>query len=180
MTWACTACTNDFKQDECFCNGKYCAPNHIRDDFNRVLGRDIIYEDLRQSCLFENLKKTGETDKWWSYMREVHAECYGFISKACSKNAHERKGLDWDATQKCVNESFFSDDHANAPDNLYLRDNADAWKEYGTLYWPSVTINRMTFRGDINPENILEDICANLINKPETCIKFYDKEHIEY
>lgn len=48
------------------------------------------------------------------------------------------------------------------------------------MYWPSVTINKMTFRGDITPENILEDICANLITKPEVCINFYRREHILY
>lgn len=61
-----------------------------------------------------------------------------------------------------------------------MRDNAQAWKEYGTLYWPSITINKMTFRGDLTPENILEDICANLKTKPVACINFYKREHIKY
>ena len=38
----------------------------------------------------------------------------------------------------------------------------------------------MTFRGDITAENILEDICANLAEKPKVCINFYKREHIEY
>ena len=38
----------------------------------------------------------------------------------------------------------------------------------------------MTFRGDITPENILEDICANLVDKPKVCINFYNREHIQY
>jgi hypothetical protein len=102
---------------------------------------------------------------WWDYIKEVHSECFGFISKSCSKNAHSVLGLDFAATEKCVEESFDSSDHATA-DNKVLRENAETWKEYGTLYWPSVTINRMTFRGDITPENIVEDICANLVIKP--------------
>lgn len=65
-------------------------------------------------------------------------------------------------------------------DNSVLRDNAQAWQEYGTLYWPSVTINKVTFRGDITPENILEDVCAHLTTKPEVCINFYKREHIVY
>ena len=52
VTWGCPECTKEFKAQECFSDGKYCAPNHVRDDFNRVNGRDIILEDLRQSCIF--------------------------------------------------------------------------------------------------------------------------------
>ena len=40
-------CAEDFKKSECLSDGKYCAPNHIKDDFNRVDGKDIVYEDLR-------------------------------------------------------------------------------------------------------------------------------------
>lgn len=54
------------------------------------------------------------------------------------------------------------------------------WKEYGTLYWPSVTINRLTFRGDITAENIVEDVCANLSTKPKVCLDFYKEENIAY
>ena len=123
------------------------------------------------------MSQAGNEPKWWDYIKEVHMECFGFISEQCSKNAHAKLGLDFDATQKCVLETFEGSDHSK-DDNKVLRDNAQAWKDYGTLYWPSVTINRMTFRGDITPENILEDICANLQVKPPVCIEFYKNEHI--
>jgi len=59
-----------------------------------------------------------------------------------------------------------------------LRDNLQAWRDYGTLYWPSVAINRVTFRGDITPENILDDICATLVHLPDVCVRYFNKEHI--
>lgn len=65
-------------------------------------------------------------------------------------------------------------------DNELLEENSRAWKEYGTLYWPSITINQKTFRGDITAENILEDICANLSIKPKVCLDFYKDENINY
>jgi hypothetical protein len=61
-----------------------------------------------------------------------------------------------------------------------LRENSKLWQEYGTLYWPSVTIDRLTFRGDLTPENILEAICAALANKPDVCYKFYEEEGIAF
>ena len=183
VTWGCPVCTEDFKKEECFGSGQYCAPNHVKDDFNRVKGRDIIMEDLRQSCLHTNLLAKGKEARWWDYMKEVHSECFGFISEACSKRAHEIKGFNWEETQKCVQESFLNYGDGTAlenSENTLLRDNAKQWKEYGTLYWPSVTINKVTFRGDITPENILEDVCAHLTTKPEVCINFYKREHIVY
>ena len=179
VTWACPACSDSFKREECFSNGQYCAPNHIKDDFNRIKGQDIMHEDLRQSCLHQSLQEIGHEPKWWDYIKEVHKECFGFISEECSKNAHKRLKLDFDATEKCVNDSFMSVDHTISGNTL-LEANAQAWKDYGTLYWPSVTINRMTFRGDITAENVLEDICANLRTKPEVCINFAEREGIVY
>ena len=112
-------------------------------------------------------------------MKEVHSECFGFISRACSKNAHTKLGFDFEATEKCVDESFLSSNRATA-DNLILQENAKQWKEYGTLYWPSVVINKVTFRGDVTAENIVEDICANLSQKPQVCIDFYKEENIAF
>jgi len=54
------------------------------------------------------------------------------------------------------------------------------WKDYGTLYWPSITIDKLTFRGDLTPENILEAICASLANKPDICFRFYEEEGIAF
>lgn len=185
VTYPCTVCENSVKKKECFSDGKYCAPNHTSDDFHQIKGKDIIMEDLRQACLHQKVKKTNHEPRWWDYIKEVHSECFGFITEQCSKNAfkamNERgiKIMNWEENQKCVAESFLGSDHSMV-DNTFLKEASEAWKEYGTLYWPSVTINKMTFRGDITPENILEDICANLANKPKVCINFYKREHINY
>jgi len=109
----------------------------------------------------------------------VHKECFGFISSQCSKNAHKALGLDFAITEQCVKDSFTTPDHTFA-ENSILENNSKAWQEYGTLYWPSVTINKMTFRGDITAQNVLEDICANLIDKPQVCIDFANSEHIRF
>ena len=151
----------------------------MTNDFFRVAGKDIILEDLRESCLHQNLKKLNQEPLWWDYMKAVHSECFGFISEDCSENAHKKLNLDFAATQQCVEESFLGPDPKYADNNILMK-NAEAWKEYGTLYWPSVTINQVTFRGDVTAENIVEDICANLSKKPQVCIDFYKEENIAY
>lgn len=47
VTWACPYCSDDYKSEECFGDGKYCAPNHERSSYSNIYGRDIISEDLR-------------------------------------------------------------------------------------------------------------------------------------
>ena len=103
---------------------------------------------------------------WWDYMKYVHQECFEYISPECSQDAHKRIGEDYERTMKCVNDSFEPSTKSASElweqDNSILRENAKKWTEYGVLYWPSITINQMTFRGDITPINVVEAICASL------------------
>jgi hypothetical protein len=64
-------CFDDFKISECFGAGKYCAPNS-NSFFSNVKGKDIIIEDLRQTCLHQKLKSEERESVWWDYMRDVH------------------------------------------------------------------------------------------------------------
>ena len=124
------------------------------------------------------VKEDNHEPKWWDYVKEVHSQCFGFISESCSLIAQKKIGIDHAKVDKCVKDSFETSNHQQS-DNVILKEMSQAWKDYGTLYWPSVTINRMTFRGDITPENILQDVCANLIDKPKVCVDFYKREGIK-
>ena len=93
------------------------------------------------------------------------------ITQQCSKEAITHIKEDWSENQKCVDASFDGPNHTGG--NQILADNSEKWIDLGTMYWPMITMNNMTFRGDITAENILEDICANLIEKPQVCIDFY-------
>ena len=59
--------------------------------------------------------------KWWDYIKEVHSECFGFISEACSRIAQKKLGLDHVAVEKCVNDSFDSPNHMTS-DNKILKE----------------------------------------------------------
>ena len=74
VTWACPACDQTFKEDECFGNGKYCAPNTNRSEDKKsfIKGKNIILEDLRQMCLHQNLVEKSQEPLWWDYMKYVH------------------------------------------------------------------------------------------------------------
>lgn len=182
VTWGCPACTAQFKQEECFGNGKYCAPNHNKSMDSFVLGRNIIMEDLRQSCLHKQLVWDSQEPLWWDYIKSVHSECFEFISEECSQNAHKAINQDFAKTMACVDASFEPakpNEEKWQQDNTLLRENAKQWTEYGVLYWPSITINQMTFRGDITPINVVEAVCASLWSQPPFCMDFYIEENIQ-
>jgi hypothetical protein len=84
VTWACPMCEKQFKKEECLSDGLYCAPNHARTEFMNVQGHSILEEDLRQHCLYQNLVKRDMVELWFDYIREVHSECFDFISTKCS------------------------------------------------------------------------------------------------
>ena len=49
---------------------------------------------------------------------------------------------------------------------------------FGTGYYPSVSINNRTFRGDLNAESIKKTICAAFPKKPEACKHLDDPSHV--
>jgi len=102
--WQCDKCESSFVDNDCYGNGKYCA---MEPSDHKITGRQIIDEDLRQKCLYTNIKEVeGSLEKWFQYIERVHSECYGSVNEDCSFNAHKHLGLDFDDTQQCVRDSF--------------------------------------------------------------------------
>lgn len=67
--WKCPFCEDEQKylEEDCFSAGKYCA---VESSNENIHGRDIILEDLRQKCLYEETyKKESTRYLWWSYVR---------------------------------------------------------------------------------------------------------------
>lgn len=180
VTYPCPDCEADWKADECYSDGKYCAPNHIRTPTSNIKGQSLLREDLRMMCLYDELKKEGKEEKWWDYVQFVHMECFDYISTKCSKEGHEHINFDYEQTKQCVDASFEDPSNKKISENKLLKKNAEQWQEYGSLYWPAITINRVTFRGDLNTDNILEDVCASLSHPPKVCTDFYREENITY
>lgn len=77
FTWACTSCDAAIMEQDCVCAGEYCA----LDEENLVApGKDIIAENLRQRCIFEQ-----GAEFWWDYVTEYRTTCISDFSEKCSK-----------------------------------------------------------------------------------------------
>jgi len=83
--WECLNCDKDYLERDCLGGGKYCA---IEPSNTLIKGTEIVYEDLRQKCLYQNLSSKGSQMKWFDYIERVHSTCHNVINEECSKNAY--------------------------------------------------------------------------------------------
>ena len=67
------------------------------------------------------VKENDHEPKWWDYVKQVHSECFGFISKQCSLIAQKDIGIDSTKVEKCVNDSFDTSNH-KLSDNAILKE----------------------------------------------------------
>lgn len=113
-------------------------------------------------------------------MSRVHRTCYNVINQECSKNAFEHLSLDWSDNEACVDSSFDSDDWTvSTTTNKLIDEEIGYWREFGTNIYPSVVINKKTFRGQIEPLSVFNALCAAFKNPPSQCMKTLHKEPLK-
>lgn len=150
VTFDCSECDDSFKQTECYADGKYCALNHKN---VKMTGINIINEDLRQKCVYQNsMDANGDDSNYWDYMRRVHSMCPDYINEDCSRNAHEDLNIDWRETQACLEDSFdrrgYNDPRGTSK---VLEQERKYWNDYGANFYPSIVVNNRTYRGVFEP-----------------------------
>lgn len=92
----------------------------------------------------------------------------------CSRYGHkEIKGLDWDKTMQCVQDSFTTPDESqwNSPtvNNTMIDRDIEYWAKYGTALYPAIVINNYTYRGQIETQAVYNAICAAFHDPPKEC-----------
>jgi len=166
--WRCTFCDWELLEHDCFAGGKYCA---IDADNDYLEGRDIIIEDLRQKCLYqETYKEVATRYKWWAYMKQVHKNCYAEVTEECSKQAHIKLSLNFTKTKECVDASFSNPDwSSHNTTNSIIESEISYWMQYGSGIFPSVVINNVTYRGQLEKLSVYNALCAGFQDPPEIC-----------
>lgn len=68
--WSCLECEQEYLDNDCYAGGRYCA---VEPTNEKIKGREIILEDLREKCLYNKYYSDPSTrSTWWKYMDEVH------------------------------------------------------------------------------------------------------------
>jgi hypothetical protein len=59
-----------------------------------------------------------------------------------------------------------------------MAENQKQWVEFGSHTFPSVQVNGVKFRGQVNPDNVFEEICYGFRQMPHYCRKLLKQEHL--
>ncbi len=60
--------------------------------------------------------------------------------------------------------------------NTFIDEEIAYWKDYGTNIYPSIVINKKTYRGQIEPLSVFNAVCASFSEPPDQCLKTLHKE----
>lgn len=163
--------------DNCISGGRYCSA--YPEESHPSLGVYYILEDLRELCLYKS-----EISIWWNYLSEFEEKCLNMDPKSyenCSLMIIRSIEKELQITdlekrvQTCFNSSFFlgaNDKEINifANDNLLLKEERRVSIENGIGFWPSVTINNDSYKGNLNGDLVFSAICQVFEEKPNFCL----------
>ena len=79
----------------------------------------------------------------------------------------------------CVNDSFSQPEakwEQASCTNSIIDDEIAYWREFGTNIYPSLVINKKTYRGQIEPLSVFNALCASFQDPPQECLKTLHKE----
>jgi hypothetical protein len=72
----------------------------------------------------------------------------------------KKVGINHEKVNRCVQDSFVRGKDGKIIDNRILREDADMARSLGIFLYPSVSINNITYRGDMNGYDIFRAVCA--------------------
>ncbi len=99
----------------------------------------MIYEQLRQYSVFRQ-----NPSKWWDYMLSFDDSCNDLATFGeCSTRILSSLGLEASAIAQEVEKSF------EGEDNTQLRTFSEMKYNSSILYYPSVVINSIIYRGNL-------------------------------
>lgn len=137
-------------------------------------------------CIYDYAyNQHGGRGKFWDYVKEVHRECGSTLNEECSRFGHKRvKGLDWKRTQRCVKESFSSQNEADwdtsTVTNYLFENEKEYYMKYGPNILPSIVINNSTYKGQFETQAVMNAICAGFQEIPSMCKRLINTKDIEH
>lgn len=180
VTWHCKTCKHEgYKRPspDCLSGGRYCAPDP--DAVGALTGGDVVYEDLRQICLWKNFE-----DFWWNYIEVFSSNCVNKPDQpACAEKVLSDIGMSESqiaTLHKCVDESFvkspgqsYNPKDIHIDDNTLLADELLLQDEYDVSIFPSLFINHHVYQGEIKEGVIIfKAACESLTEPSELCLQY--------
>jgi hypothetical protein len=173
----------DVEIQHCLRGGKFCA--YPRYDLNVDDGKEILFEDMRQKCIYNVTQNNENSDveTYWNYMTNFFDLCLNKskFNFECSQEVADLVGIDQKEEKECLlsniqlkkGELVFSNTLGLLEDDYKTK---SKWK---IRFFPHILVNNKTFLGEWNAENLMEIICSAFIERPPACIDFMMSEQKE-
>ena len=175
ITWLCPPeyITDPACVSQCINNGRYCCPDPDSDLMHGYSGRDVVIENLRTLCVFQQANNTGQPWKWWDYVTEFGDKCtmakgtYG--REDCATSILTSIGLDIESWRTCVGNPDANE--KNAMLESEQRSQVSDGSRGDVTLLPTIVINERQYRGKIERSAVLNTICAGFKKgqEPEMC-----------
>ncbi|KAJ6794638.1 vacuolar-sorting receptor 3-like [Iris pallida] len=175
ITWFCPHAFILSKQckSQCINHGRYCAPDPEQDFSTGYEGKDVVFENLRQLCVFRVARENKRPWVWWDYATDFHIRCpmkEKKYNKECADTVIKSLGLDIEKIEQCM-----GDPNADS-DSLILKQEQDAQKGRGSrgdvTILPTLIVNNRQYRGKLEKKAVLKAICAGFeeTTEPAACL----------
>jgi len=164
--WHCAL--GNFTEDlaDCLSGGRYCALDP--DGAGPLSGRDVLLEDLRQICIFQEATKQETYSLWFDYMSEHYSSCSD-LSESCSLKAMGKVGLISSKITSCVQKSYLGP-KPEIDDNRLLSEEQMFSYQFPLIFTPAIFLNLVLYRGDIEATEVSVAVCSSYKVPPSPCV----------
>lgn len=168
--WHCA--TDNFSKDvaDCLSGGRYCALDP--DGAGPLTGRDVLMEDLRQICIFQEAKKQDTYSLWFDYMSEHYTSCSD-LSESCSIKTMRKVGIIETIISSCVQQSYMGS-KPEIDDNRLLAEEQMLSYQFPLIFTPAIFLNSVLYRGDFEAYEVSLAICSSYKVSPSPCASLSD------
>lgn len=159
---------------DCLGAGRYCA--YDPDSNGPRTGADIVYEELRQICINSQYQVNEKfKDVWWDYVAQLYKKC-DFYDESCKKKILKDLGVDYKNIEDCIQGSVKDNGDVYMVENMLLDTERKFLKERGVFFYPSIIVNGIAYRGDLEPDEVLKMVCAGFNKQPEYCVEYFSQD----
>lgn len=136
---------------------------------------EFLYEALRQRCVYNEVYQSdpqGKIEQWFAYTDDFIENCMqdkDSFGEDCAIKTMKSNNINHENVERCLQDSMVRDRSGKIIDNKILKEDASWAKTLGIFMHPSISINNITYRGDMNGYDIFRAVCAGFQDIPQIC-----------
>ena len=165
------------KHKDCLGAGRYCSFDP--DSNGSLTGADVVLEELRQICINSQYQVNEKyKNLWWDYVEQYGKKC-GVLDEKCSKKILKELGFDYGKIEECIKNSVKDGGDLELAENWLLDTERSAMRERGVFFFPSMIVNGVAYRGDLEADEVLKMVCAGFNKQPRYCTEYFSETEQE-